>query len=158
MRCLIKNANVEHRTLNVQHRIMYSVNLKKRLSKSTSPDWLRRPRANMLFETFPPGGICGSLVLRSIKRSVVNIQRSMFDVRCSTFSQLAVPTRRNLIRSFIWGQIWTVYSLAQGKTLGNRATLGSRINPEPQTVFINYQGGHTFGTIRTTHNCKNNHG
>jgi hypothetical protein len=31
--------NIEHRTLNVQHRIMYSVNFKKRLSK-----------ANLLFE------------------------------------------------------------------------------------------------------------
>jgi len=29
--------NIEHRTLNVQHRIMYSVNLKKRLSKANLP-------------------------------------------------------------------------------------------------------------------------
>ena len=41
--------NVEHRTLNVQHRIMNSVNLKI-LSKTTSPDWLRRPRVNLPFE------------------------------------------------------------------------------------------------------------
>jgi hypothetical protein len=28
---------------------------------------------------------CGSLVLKSIKRSVINIQHSMLDVRCSMF-------------------------------------------------------------------------
>ena len=44
------HANVEHRTLNVQHRIMYSVNLKKRLSKLTPPKRLRSPEANLPFE------------------------------------------------------------------------------------------------------------
>ena len=67
--------NIEHRTLNVQHRIMSSVNLKKtEQSKST------------LWNLSALGGFCGSLVLRSIKRSVINIGCSMFDVRCSIFS------------------------------------------------------------------------
>ena len=30
--------------------------------------------------------LCGWFVLKSIKRSVINIQRSMLDVRCSTFN------------------------------------------------------------------------
>jgi hypothetical protein len=46
---------------------------------------------------------CGSLVLKSIKRSVINIERSILDVRCSTFNLFAVPARRNLIRSFMQG-------------------------------------------------------
>jgi hypothetical protein len=33
---------------------------------------------------------CGSLVLKSIKRSVIKIGRSMFDVRCSTFNLFPV--------------------------------------------------------------------
>jgi hypothetical protein len=44
-------------------------------------------------ESFDPGltteglvAVCGLLVLKSIKRSVINIGRSMFDVRCSTFN------------------------------------------------------------------------
>ena len=48
---------------------------------------------------------CGSFVIKSIKRSVINIQRSMLGVRCSTFACLqsvwggfTVPARRNLIR------------------------------------------------------------
>ena len=36
--------------MNVQHRIMYSVNLEKRQRKPTLPKWLRRPGANPLFE------------------------------------------------------------------------------------------------------------
>ena len=34
---------------------------------------------------------CGSLVLKSTKRSVINIRRSMLDVRCSTFKALSPP-------------------------------------------------------------------
>ncbi len=33
------------------------------------------------------GEFCGLLILKSIKRSVINIQRSMFDIRCSTCPQ-----------------------------------------------------------------------
>jgi hypothetical protein len=61
--------------------------LKKRLSKTTLPDWLRRPRANLPFdirlttEGFVAG--CDLLVLKSIKRSAINIRRSMLDVRVS---------------------------------------------------------------------------
>ena len=43
----------------------------------------------------------GSFVLKSIKRSVINIQCSMLGVRCSTFNPFAVPVKRNLIRSLI---------------------------------------------------------
>ena len=114
--------NIEHRTLNVQHRIMYSacreprgrtINLIKtgqsksilRNSISLPFDRLRhRARRGELFgpEVITEGLVagCSSLILKSIKRSVINIQRSMLDVRCSTFNLFTVPARRNLIRSF----------------------------------------------------------
>jgi hypothetical protein len=40
---------------------------------------------------------CGSLVLKSIKRSVINIGRWMLDVQCSTFNLFTVPARRSFI-------------------------------------------------------------
>ncbi len=40
-----------------------------------------------------------SLVLRMIKRSVINIRRSMLDVRCSTFNLFTVPGRRSFIQA-----------------------------------------------------------
>ncbi len=40
---------------------------------------------------------CGSLVLKSIKRSVINIRRSMLGVRCSTFNLIFVPTMCSFI-------------------------------------------------------------
>jgi NAD-dependent SIR2 family protein deacetylase len=36
---------------------------------------------------------CGSLVIKSIKRSVINIQHSMLDVRCSTFKLCTASAR-----------------------------------------------------------------
>jgi hypothetical protein len=42
--------------------------------------------------------LCGWLVLKSTKRSVINIQRSMLDVRCSTFNLFTIPARRSLIQ------------------------------------------------------------
>ena len=79
--------NVEHRTLNVQHPIMYSVDYKKGCAKQNHP--LR---------------FCESVVLDSIKRSANNIRRSMLDVRCSTFKAysppggFAVPASQSFIR------------------------------------------------------------
>ena len=45
-----------------------------------------------------PSKFCASLVLKSIKRSAINIRRSMLDVRCSTFNLFAVPARRSFIQ------------------------------------------------------------
>ena len=42
---------------------------------------------------------CSSLVLKSIKRSVINIQSSMLDVRCSILNLITVPA----MRGFKWG-------------------------------------------------------
>ena len=138
--------------MNVQHRIMYSVNFKK--------DWEKR---------IYPSKFCGSLVLKSIKRSVINIDgfvkslkiailpisylinsvsykvglgifwlftsSSIFnvrclqsasgglDVRCSTFNLFTVLARRNLIGSFIQG-----VSPAAGRFDGQR------LNPEPMNL------------------------
>ncbi len=39
-----------------------------------------------------------SLVLKQIKRSVINIRRSMLDVRCSTFNLFTVQARRSFIQ------------------------------------------------------------
>jgi hypothetical protein len=80
----MKLMNVEHRTLNVQHPIMYSVNLKKGYAKQNHP---ARFDSAELFdpEFFSPvlttEGLvagCDSLVLDSIKRSAINIRRSIF--------------------------------------------------------------------------------
>ncbi len=75
--------NIEHRTSNVQHRIMNSVNLKKKNEQHAA-------QAPALRERIYPSKFCGSLVLKSIKRSVINIRCSMLDVRCSTFNLFTV--------------------------------------------------------------------
>jgi hypothetical protein len=69
---------------------MYSVDLKKTEQHAT--------QALVLRERSYPSKFCGSLVLKSIKRSVINIGRSMFDVRCSTFNLFTVPARWSFIR------------------------------------------------------------
>ena len=73
--------NIEHRTLNVQHRIMNSVNLEK---TEQSESTLRNSTVqySAVFRSLLQRD---SLVLKSIKRSVINIRRSMLDVRCSMF-------------------------------------------------------------------------
>ena len=82
--------NIEHRTLNVQHRIMNSVNLRKRLSNirrthrasagaAGAPALHERIYTSKL-SVFRSRLQSGSLVLKSIKRSVINIGRSMLDV------------------------------------------------------------------------------
>jgi hypothetical protein len=85
--------NIEHRTLNVQHRIMYSVYIIKKTERSDST--LRHSTFDILRfcgSLFSGSAVfrsrlkCNSLVLKSIKRSVINIRRSMLDVRCSTFN------------------------------------------------------------------------
>ena len=104
--------NIEHRTLNVQHRIMYSacreplcrtVNLKKKTeqseatlrnptrlpSTSSGPEHIEgshstlssRPKGSSQAAVFRSHLQRDSLVLKSIKRSVINIGRSMLDVR-----------------------------------------------------------------------------
>ena len=46
------HANIEHRTLNVQHRIMYSANLKKtELSANTFRNSIRLSRSTLSFST-----------------------------------------------------------------------------------------------------------
>ncbi len=58
-----------------------------------SAKWLRKSGANLLFETlrFP-------LFIKSIKRSVINIQRSMLGVRCSTFNAYSPTLEDSLFR------------------------------------------------------------
>ena len=97
-RGLLKN---EHRTPNIQRRMMYSVNLKK-AEQSKLPVEIRfaclgQAQAPRLparrGESFDPElttdrlvtGCC-ALVLKSIKRSIINIRHSTLDVRCSTFN------------------------------------------------------------------------
>jgi hypothetical protein len=64
---------------------MYSVDLKKTEQHAT--------QALALRERSYPSKFCGSFVLKSIKRSVINIGRWMLDVRCSTFNLFTVPAR-----------------------------------------------------------------
>jgi hypothetical protein len=62
---------------------MYSVNFKKKTEQHAA-------QAPALRERIYLWKFCGLLVLKSIKRSVINIQRSMLDVRCSTFNLFTV--------------------------------------------------------------------
>jgi hypothetical protein len=77
--------NVEHRTLNVQHRILYSVNFEKTEQHAAQAPALRERIHDSKFPVFRSRLQRDSLVLKSIKRSVINIRRSMLKVRCSTF-------------------------------------------------------------------------
>ncbi len=76
---------------------MNSVNLKKRLSKANLPfeirfGCLRQAQAPSTSQAavFRSRLQRDALVLKSIKRSVINIRRSMLDVRCSTFDLFTV--------------------------------------------------------------------
>ena len=74
--------NIEHRTLNVQHRIMNSVNLKKAEQKPTPPKRLGRPGANLLFDS-----------LRFVCIKIDKAWRHQywtFDVGCSMFDVQSV--------------------------------------------------------------------
>ena len=91
--------NVEHRTLNVQHRIMNSVYLKKTEQHAAQAPALHERISSSKFGSTESVAGCGSvfcdsLVLRSIKRSLRLVgvvaptprrAPSIFDVRCSTF-------------------------------------------------------------------------
>jgi hypothetical protein len=59
---------------------MYSANLKKRLD-NTRRKRLRCTSESTLRNLSASGRFCDSLVLKSMKRSVINIGRSMFDVQ-----------------------------------------------------------------------------
>ena len=69
----------ERRTLNVQHRIMYSVNLKK-AEQAYSAKWLRRPGANLLFEFLRFACFKIDKAQRH-QYSTFDVGRSMFDVQ-----------------------------------------------------------------------------
>jgi hypothetical protein len=82
-----------------------TVHFKKRLSNTRRKRLRLRPVSlreayglEALRERIYPSKFCGSLVLKSIKRSVINIRCSMLDVRCSTFNLFTVPVRRSFIQ------------------------------------------------------------
>jgi hypothetical protein len=90
---------------------MYSVNLIKTEQHAAQAPALHErfyPSKSDSSELFGPEFMakglvtgCGSLVLKSIKRSVINIRRSMLDVRCSTFNLFAVqPLLGDLCSNF----------------------------------------------------------
>ena len=61
------------------------------------PKWLRSPGSESTLRILSAGGgFCDPLVIKSIKRSVINIRRSMLDVRCSTFKLLTASAGRIL--------------------------------------------------------------
>jgi hypothetical protein len=68
---------------------MNSVDLKKTEQHAAQAPALRE---RIYLSKFYGSVFCGSLVLKQIKRSVINIRRSMLDVRCSTFNLFTVPT------------------------------------------------------------------
>ena len=71
---------------------MYSVNLKKdRVSLLRLSGYEGRQRIYT-------SNLCGSLVIKTIKRSVINIQHSMLEVRCSTFKAFSPPLEDSLFR------------------------------------------------------------
>jgi len=93
----------EHRTLNVQHRIMNSVNLKKTEQHAAQAPALHErifPSKFDSAESFAPKGTteglvagCGSLVLKSIKRSVINIDGFVKSLK-SSFS--VIPAKAGI--------------------------------------------------------------
>ena len=103
---LIEKETDERRTLNVQHRIMYSVNLiKDSVSLLGRSGYEARQRINNSnFDSAMLDAVCGSLVIKSIKRSLRLVgvvaptprrASSIFDVRCWAFD---VRRSRLLIR------------------------------------------------------------
>ena len=86
--------NIEHRTLNVQHRIMYSANFKK--DRATRGASACAARANLLIEIM----LFAYFKIDKAQRH----QYSTFDVRRSTFKAYSppggffVPARRSFIR------------------------------------------------------------
>jgi hypothetical protein len=87
--------NIEHRTLNVQHRIMNSVHYKITECINFTLRNLSALQDSVVFKSSLQRD---SLVLKTIKRSVINIRRSMLDVQCSTFNLFIVSARRNFIQ------------------------------------------------------------
>jgi len=75
---------------------MYAVNLKKDLAKRKQPSEFDSTESfdpeffNQELTTEGLAAGCGSLVSKSIMRSVINIRRSMLDVRCSTLNSFTV--------------------------------------------------------------------
>jgi len=94
--------NAEHRTSNIERPT--SNNVCCRFKKMSNTRRLRFASKTTLRNLSAPGGFCSllfygsavfrlrlqldSLVLKPIKRSVINIGRSMLGVRCSTFNCL----------------------------------------------------------------------
>ena len=140
--------NIEHRTLNVQHRILYSVNLKiKRLNNPRRTLRAGDSGAPGLHGRIFPSKFCGSLVLKSIKRSVINIQRSMLNVRCSTFNLFTVPATWSFTRAFwVLGSGFKVQpcrwpqasSLIAGLIKNERRTLNIE-RPTSNNVFCQFK-------------------
>jgi hypothetical protein len=76
---------------------MYSGDLKKTEQHAAQAPALHERSYSSKFDSTELVAGCGSLVLKSIKRSVINIGRSMLDVQCSTFNLFTVPARRSFI-------------------------------------------------------------
>jgi len=84
----------ERRTSNIERPTSNNVfcQFKKKLSNPT-------PRSGYEGrERIHSSKLCGSLVIKSIKRSVINIGCSMLDVRCSTFNAYSPPVEDSLFR------------------------------------------------------------
>jgi hypothetical protein len=83
--------NIEHRTLNVEHRILYSVYSKK-TEQHTAPALRGRTYRSKFYDSF---------VIKSIKRSVINIRCSMLTVRLRWVGRSMLTVRlRRVRRSF----------------------------------------------------------
>ena len=90
----------EHRTLNIERRTSNNVfcQFKKKMEQN---DYSLR---NSIQLNLSQAAVFRSriqrdcLVLKSIKRSVIQIRCSMLDVQCSMFNLFTVPTRRSFIR------------------------------------------------------------
>ena len=99
-----KLMNVEHRTLNVQHRIMYSIYQSG--SEQNASSLQNSIRLSPAAISSGPNGSRQAVVpfyLISTKRSVIIIRCSMLDVRCSTFNLFTASAECSITRVLFYG-------------------------------------------------------
>ena len=91
----------EHRTSNIERPTSNNVFCQFKKKTEHSESTLRH--LSVLVDLSAGGGFCGSFVIKSIKRSVINIQRSMFDVQSVHFSGQA-ESHTCIMRFHTWFQ------------------------------------------------------
>jgi hypothetical protein len=93
---LIKKETNKRRTSNIERPTSNKVFCQlKKTAYACFAEVATKPYSETTLRIFSTGGgFCDPLVIKSIKRSVINIRRSMLDVRCSMFKLCTASARR----------------------------------------------------------------